>query len=439
MRSREKPPALAIFWRTFYNHLERNKQDSLASKVALVSLSMKNVFSDFIKRLWIVLVETISSFRRNNDLTSASSLAFSATLALIPALFLLTTLLGIVIGSSEEALLKTQEMVKELIPRYSQEILREVGFITTHTQALGIVNIVLLLWIITPLVSGLRLSLSTIFRTKPGSSYLLEKVLDVAITIVLVIGFSGVAVMGVVFALVQKLSPLRFFPGYFESVVPFLFGTAVVVVFYFLFSPRVPFRRLLIGAVVTTLLWFAMRPVFNLFLTYNPGYGFTFGSFKSIFVVVIWIYYSLAVFLFGAEIASSLNREEIISIKRLMEGKGGVAGTALANFAVPYEKGRVIFTEGDAGQEMFFVLKGSVGIQKDGREMAVVQEKKFFGEMSFLLARPRSATTVALDDVELLVISNDTIVALMNEFPQLVLTMLKEMAVRMRETNCLMT
>jgi membrane protein len=400
---------------------------------------MKNAFSDLFKRLWIVLVEAISSFRKNNDLTSASSLAFSATLALIPALFLLTTLLGFAIGSSQEALLKTQELVKELIPRYSQEILREVGFITTHTRAIGIVNIVVLLWIITPLVSGMRLALSAIFKTRPDRSYVLEKFLDVSITIILVIGISSVAVMGVVFALVQKLSPLRFIPRYFEGVVPFFFVTAVVVVFYLIFSSRVPFRRLMVGAVVTTLLWFAMRPAFNLFLTYNPGYGFTFGSFKSIFVVVIWIYYSLAVFLFGAEIASSLNREVIIVIKRIMEGKADVSGAALTKYGVPFEKGSVIFSEGDAGKEMYLVIKGSVGIQKDGREIAVVREKNFFGEMSFLLSQPRSATTVALTDVELLAISNDTVLTLMNEFPGLVLSMLKEMAVRLRETSCLIT
>jgi membrane protein len=64
-------------------------------------------------------------------------------------------------------------------------------------------------------------------------------------------------------------------------------------------------RQLIIGSLVTSLLWFAMRPAFHLFLTYNPGYGFAFGSFKSLFVVIIWIYYFLVVFLFGAEIAAT--------------------------------------------------------------------------------------------------------------------------------------
>jgi len=59
---------------------------------------------------------------------------------------------------------------------------------------------------------------------------------------------------------------------------------------------------------VTSLLWFALRPAFYFFLTYNPGYGFAFGSFKSLFVVLMWIYLSLALFLFGAEIVASIGR-----------------------------------------------------------------------------------------------------------------------------------
>ena len=69
----------------------------------------------------------------------------------------------------------------------------------------------------------------------------------------------------------------------------------------------------------------------------------------------------------------------------------------------------------------------------------MVRERNFFGEMSFLLAQPRSATTVALDDVELIAISNDTVLTLMNEFPELVLSMLRNMARKLRETNRLIT
>jgi CRP-like cAMP-binding protein len=55
--------------------------------------------------------------------------------------------------------------------------------------------------------------------------------------------------------------------------------------------------------------------------------------------------------------------------------------------------------------------------------------------MSFLLSAPRTATAVALDDVELVSISDRTIATLMNEFPEFVLDMLRDMAVRLRETS----
>ena len=400
---------------------------------------MENIVSAFLKKLWIVLVESFSSFRKNNDLTAASSLAFSAGLALIPALFLLTSMLGMAIGSSQQAMLKTQELMNEVIPRYSQAILREVTFITTHTRAIGIVNVVILLWAITPLVSEMRHTLNAIFRTKPERPFLLEKLLDVSITVVFLIGVSAVAVAGVMVTLAERLIPLRFLTHYVEGVAPFFFVTAVIFLFYHTFAPRVPFRRLMAGAVVTSLLWFTLRPVFNLFLTYNPGYGFTFGSFKSLFIVIIWIYCSLSVFLFGAEIAASLNRGDIIFIKRLIEGKATIPASAMTRSSRRYEKGSVIFAEGGAGEEMFFVLRGSVAIRRDGKEIAVIQEKNYFGEMSFLLSRPRSAEAVALDDVELIAISNETVVILMHESPEFVLSMLREMATRLRETSRLIT
>ena len=157
-----------------------------------------NMPGEFFKKNRVIIADAASSFRRNNDLTAASSLAFSATLALIPALFLLTFLLGAAIGSSSQALRETQELLTEFIPAYSQVILREVGFISGHKGTIGIVNLFVLFWSITPLVADLRISLGTVFRKKPGRPFLLEKLFDVAISIVFLVGLSAVAVAGVV-------------------------------------------------------------------------------------------------------------------------------------------------------------------------------------------------------------------------------------------------
>ncbi len=396
---------------------------------------MTNIAGDGLKKIKIVLFETFSSFQRNNDLSLASSLAFSATLALIPSLFLLTFVLGAVIGSSGRVLAKTQDMLTQVIPAYSQDILREVQFISSHVGAISVVNGLVLLWSVTPLIADLRISLGTIFRKKPTRPFLLEKLFDVAISIVFLLGLSAIAIAGILFTLIERRNHLHLTLTYFERVGPVLFVTAIVFSLYYMFSKRMRLFHLLIGSLSTSLLWFTMRPAFHLFLMYNPGYGFAFGSFKSLFVVIIWIYFSLLALLFGAEIAASLGRDETVYLKKLMEGKRNVPAGVIGKYVVTYNQGSTIFAEGDRGDEMFSVLRGKVAIMKGEKEIAVITSGRCFGGMSFLLSSSRVARAVALEDVELVIINNENISNLMNEFPEFVVEILREMAERLRETN----
>ena len=261
-----------------------------------------------LKKIRTILSGAFSSFRRNKGLTAAQSLAFLSTMALIPMLLLLTLLLNALIGSSARALEKTQEFLKQLVPAYSQVILNELNLIMRYKRAIGVINFFVLLWTVTRLVAGMRISLSTIFQKTTGRPFLLEKLFDIAISILFLAGFSVVAIAGVALPLVKGIVPLGLFPVALEEIAPFLVFTVVVFALYFTFSTRARFRHLVIGSLVTSLLWFALRPAFYFFLTYNPGYGFAFGSFKSLFVVLMWIYLSLALFLFGAEIVASIGR-----------------------------------------------------------------------------------------------------------------------------------
>jgi membrane protein len=392
---------------------------------------MKPVLSGFFKRAETILYDAFSFFRKNNDLSSASSLAFSSTLALIPSLFLLTFLLGALIGSSGRALENTQTLIAEAIPAYSQVILREVRLLSTHKRAISILNLLVLFWCVTPFVADMRISLGTIFRKKPSRPYLLEKLLDLAIAVIFLIGLSAIAVTGVFFSLAEKRSHLSLTLGYVASVSPFFFVCAIVFTLYLVFSKRVPAVHLAIGALFTALLWFAMRPVFNLFLIYNPGYGFAFGSFKSLFVVIIWIYCSLVVFLLGAEISASLGRERSAFIRGIAAGAKGARPADYGKYSVDCEKGSLIFREGEQSAGLFFVLAGSVSVRKDGREVERVPPGGCFGVGSFLLSSRREATAVALEDVNAVAVNNDNIYALMDEHPEIVMEVLRWLARRL--------
>jgi len=362
-------------------------------------------------------------------------MAFSAMLAIIPALFLLTALLGMTIGSSQEAFSKVQDMATQVIPNYSQEIMKEVRFIAAHRRAFGALNLLVFILAVSPLVSEMRSSLGTIFRIQPSRPFLLEKLIDVAITVVFLLGITAIAAAGVALTIAEKWLNLPGLPRYLSGFVQYLFIAAAFFLLYLAFSRKFLSANLAAGALAGAGLWYLMGPLFHKFLAYNPGYGLAFGSFKSLFVVIIWIYYSLAVFLLGAEIAANLERRETVFLKHLMAGKRAFPAAVAERFIMRYGPGETIFVEGDNSDQMFSVLKGTVAIWKGNRVIATVTAGQYFGVVSFLLATPRIAAAVAQDDVELVVISRQNITHLTNESPDFILAMLKETAMRLRETN----
>lgn len=390
---------------------------------------------DALKHLWVILHEAVGGFLRNDDLRQASSLAYYTALALIPAMLLLTMALGFSIGSSAKAMQRTGEILGDVLPEFGQVILREVGTLSRHKKMASLVNVALLFWSLTPLVGTLRAVLNATFKVRPQRSIWVTKGLDLLAVATFLLGASGLAFLGVALRFLKKFSPSFVPSAWLGLLLPFLLTVLLLVGVYWAFSPRLKFRHLLTGALTTAVLWFLLKPAFTLFLTHNPGYGLTFGSFKSVFIIIIWLYYSQAVLLFGAEVMAALHREETVLIKRLMEGRKGLPMLGRNRFVMRLEPGTVLFSEAQPGGEMYHLLSGRVSIRKGSVELAVLGPGKFLGEMSFLLDQPRSATAVALDRCECIVIHQQNFDALIREYPDLIRDMLTEMAGRLQRTS----
>jgi membrane protein len=392
-------------------------------------------FREVASRLRAVAREAVAAFLRNNGFQTASSLAFTTSLALVPSLLLLTSLLGLGIGSSHAATEKTALFVAMVLPQSGDVILREVASLARHAAITGFLNGLLLLWSIVPLVGTMRVAVAAIFRTVRPRSLWLDTAIDVLIGALFVTGVAAVAAVGVALRVVG-LGPARLsVPGWLGLGVPFVLSVALLSFLYVVLAPRVRPAHLLAGAVLASVLWFAMRPAFALFLAYNPGYGFAFGSFKSLFLVMLWVYYSQAVFLLGAEVIAALHRMDAIVIRRLILGMPGVSAAERLQFVVTAPEGHVFFREGDEGHEAYYVLRGSVRVEKDDREVSVIGPGRFFGEMSFLLGRRRTAGAVAHEECECISINDRNVTTLMREFPETVREMLVEMASRLEKTT----
>ncbi|TAN41479.1 MAG: YihY family inner membrane protein [Nitrospirae bacterium] len=390
----------------------------------------------------LVLKESAISFRRNNSLDSSAALAYYGFFSLIPLLLLVIYILSNYIVSSASALKLIDELAADLFPEFSKVIIKELHSLSKYKKIWGTVSIITLFWSITPLTSALRNSFSKIFRTDSEISFYKATLRDgLAVLIVLVL-FTFLVLSEIIYdmSVGTFLKELPFFLKISNAVAPFII-TVVFVYFFFLAFVPVKLRssNIITGAALTALLWSVIRPLFSLFLKYNPTYGFAFGSLKAIFILIIWVYYTIAVLLFAAEVMAANRKRDTLLIKKfLLGGKlpQSFHKIILDKFVTTYNTNDFIFKEGDRGENMFQVLTGAVAVIKGGQVLKAANKGEYFGEMAMLLDVPRTADAIAVeDDTRIISINKNNFEFLLHEDPKLVLSFLKEMAKRLRNTS----
>jgi CRP/FNR family transcriptional regulator, cyclic AMP receptor protein len=101
-----------------------------------------------------------------------------------------------------------------------------------------------------------------------------------------------------------------------------------------------------------------------------------------------------------------------------------------------FKAGSVIFREGDEAHEFFVIKKGEVRIQIGGnRTINELSAGSVFGEMALIDNEPRSATAVAISDVELVPVSEKQFLFLVSQTPYFALKIMRVLAQRLRATN----
>lgn len=100
-------------------------------------------------------------------------------------------------------------------------------------------------------------------------------------------------------------------------------------------------------------------------------------------------------------------------------------------------KGQVLFTEGDASDHVYVVASGRLKIQSTstrGEDLvyAVVGPGELFGELSVLDGSARSASAVALDEVDLWCVPGPALLSVVRASPAVALALAQELAGQLR-------
>jgi CRP/FNR family cyclic AMP-dependent transcriptional regulator len=107
---------------------------------------------------------------------------------------------------------------------------------------------------------------------------------------------------------------------------------------------------------------------------------------------------------------------------------------------VEYERGSIVFREGDEGDSLFVIADGRLKVSRsswDGREkvVAVLGPGDLVGELSVLDGGPRTMTTTAIGDVVLLRLGAESLNSLLARQHGVAQQLLRALASRLRFTN----
>jgi CRP/FNR family cyclic AMP-dependent transcriptional regulator len=91
-----------------------------------------------------------------------------------------------------------------------------------------------------------------------------------------------------------------------------------------------------------------------------------------------------------------------------------------------------IFTQGDAGGEMYGIVSGAVELVANGHAVVTLGEGDTFGELAIVSDAPRSLSAVATEDTVLAVIDERTFLFLVHETPTFALQVMRSMAATVR-------
>ena len=97
-------------------------------------------------------------------------------------------------------------------------------------------------------------------------------------------------------------------------------------------------------------------------------------------------------------------------------------------------------TEGDLGLAMYVIEMGEVEIRKklgeEERILATLGKGDFFGEMCMLDEEtPRSATAIALVDVDVVTINQSAFTFILTSNPEIAIRMMRKLSIRLRQTT----
>ncbi len=273
--------------------------------------------------IYKILENLIININKDDILHKASSVAFSFTLAVFPALIFLFTLLPY-IPISFLPFVDGHDFQDSL-----QEFIGDLGMLEQVNQTIeDLLNnprgdllsfsVLLSLFLSTNGMMELSQTFNKIYKTIDRRSYWFTRLIASALTVILALVLFISVLLLIIGNLVLKYMVengvltqdfLYYSLIFFKFLVLFiLFLIAISIVYYFAPALHNRWKFISIGSVVATLLSILVSYIFSFYINNFGTYNKVYGSIGAMIAMMVWIYMISVILLIGYEINSSIDQ-----------------------------------------------------------------------------------------------------------------------------------
>jgi membrane protein len=269
------------------------------------------------RRGFAVLQCALRSWNTDNVSTTGAALAYYCAFSLAPLLVIVLAVAGLIIGR-QSAYTHLSDQLVALFGAPTAKTLLSAAQSAEHFEGVlsTTVSIVTLLIGATTVLSALQTALDQIWQSGklvPSGAWGWIRARFLSLGFILALGFLllvsltvSTALAGIQHRIVQGHGILISLIGAVDFLVSIsVVATLFAVIFRFMPARRLPWRCALIGGVLTAILFELGRWLIGLYLAHSTQPS-AFGAAASFVALLVWLYYTAQIFLFGAEFTACL-------------------------------------------------------------------------------------------------------------------------------------
>jgi len=265
-----------------------------------------------LKRIWKLAWNTIVAFNDDSALSRGASIAFFTITALAPVLLIVIAIAGLTFGE-EAARNALADQLSGLMGRQSAEML-QAAIASAAARSTGvlasIIGVLTLIFTASGVFGEMQRSLNDIWKAEAKGTTVSRLIRARAVSLGLVVALGFVLTVSLVIS-----AALTALGGYINAYIPFgqqilalvnaaisilLIAVLFAAIYKVLPDKQLAWRDVAVGALATSVLFNVGKTLIGWYIG-SSAVASSYGAAGALIVILLWIYYSSLIFLFGAE------------------------------------------------------------------------------------------------------------------------------------------